>query len=136
MARGDRSKAAYRHIDLSVLPDEHRAEILSDADAGGREFGLQVVEVIHNGPAQAPIYGVYYHDEPLWDDAKKEFGIEEDGDVEKDLTDQAEHRAAEEAAAQRRREEKEIADITGDQPKDDPKPLASKEIEKPHGNKK
>ena len=111
MARGDRSAAAYRHVDISKLPLEAIAEILSDADAGGREFGLRVVEIIHNGPAQTPIYGVYKEDEDRWTEAKKEFSIDEDGDPNLDLTDDAARKAAEDAELARLKEEEELAKI-------------------------
>lgn len=111
MARGDRSKAAYRHVDISKIPPEAIAEVLSDADAGGREFGLRVVEYIHNGPAQTPIYGVYKEDEDRWTEAKTEFGIEDDTDQNLDLTDDAARKAAEEAEFARLKEEEELAKI-------------------------
>jgi hypothetical protein len=71
-----RSKAAYFLVDVSELPADIKAEVLEDANAGGGEFGLRIVEAIHNGPAQQMIYGVYYGpDEDKWNEAKKDLGI-------------------------------------------------------------
>lgn len=70
------SKAAYYLVDISELPSDLKAEILEDAAAGGGEYGIRVVEEIHNGPARANIYGVYYGvDDEKWQAAKEELGI-------------------------------------------------------------
>lgn len=111
MSRKERSAAAYRHVDVSKIPEEARGEILADADAGGREFGLRVVEIAHNGPAQTPIYGVYKQDEETWLETKVDFGIEEDGDV--DMTAKAEAEAAEAAAKMKAAEDAELEKISG-----------------------
>lgn len=112
MARGDRSAPAYRHVDITCIPEEHREEILSDADAGGKDFGLVVVEIAHNGPAQTNIYGVYKHDEERWLEAQAELGFEETNpDV--DLTDAATVAAAQAKAEQDAKDEAELNAIGG-----------------------
>jgi hypothetical protein len=110
MARGSRSAAAYRHVNISSIPVEAREEILSDADAGGKDFGLVVVEVAYNGPAQTNIYGVYAKDEDLWLSAQAEFGFEElNTDV--DLTADAQAKAQADAEAAKAKEEADLAAI-------------------------
>lgn len=122
MTRASRSAPAYRHVDISCIPDEHRDEILGDADGGGAEFGLQVVEIVHNGPAQAPIYGVYAHNEDRWAAAKNDFGFsEERPDV--DLTAVAEMQAGDVAARINAEEEEALLNVTGEASK---KPKAQK----------
>lgn len=117
MARGDRSAAAYRHVDVTCIPQEHREEILNDAEAGGREFGLCVVEQAHNGPAITNIYGVYKGDaEAAWELTKEEFGFsEENPDV--NLTAKAVDDASAAAEAARAAEEAELAKIAGEDKK-------------------
>ena len=111
MARGSRSAAAYRHVDINCIPEELREEILSDADAGGKDFGLTVVEVAHNGPAQTNIYGVYAGEaSDLWDAAKAEFGISE-ANPDADLTADAEAKAQADAEAAKAKEEADLAAI-------------------------
>ena len=110
MARGSRSASAYRHVDTNCIPDEAREEILSDANAGGKDFGLQIVEIAHNGPAQTNIYGVYKHDEERWLEAQAAFGFEE-ANTEVDLTAEAEAKAQADAAAAKAKEEAELAAI-------------------------
>lgn len=116
MARGDRGKQAYRRVDISCIPDEALPEILSDVEAGGKEFGLQIVETVHNGPAVAPIYGVYNFDEERWAETQSEFGFEEElnEDNEEALTKAAQAKAEREAEEARKKEEEEIAAITGE----------------------
>jgi len=75
MDRASRSKAAYSLVDLSDLPRDIRDELIADAGAGGGNYGLRVVEEVHNGPAIAPIYGYYHVDEERWTQAKKDLGI-------------------------------------------------------------
>lgn len=75
MARKERSKAAYFLVDLSELDADVRQELIEDAQAGGGEYGLRVVEMVYNGPAQSPIYGVYFVDQEKWNGAKDEFNI-------------------------------------------------------------
>ncbi|TXH45945.1 MAG: hypothetical protein E6Q97_30580 [Desulfurellales bacterium] len=112
MARGDRSAPAYRHVDLSQFSDDIRAEIIGDAEAGGREFGIVMVEVVHNGPAQTPIYGVYNHAEEQWAQAKVELGIEEAA-TDVDLTAEAAETASQQAEAMAAAETAEIEKISG-----------------------
>lgn len=72
------SAAAYSLLDLSDLDDDLRKDIIEDAHAGGGVYGIRVVEESVNGPARAPIYGVYKDgpDADRWSDAKKELGID------------------------------------------------------------
>lgn len=71
------SAAAYSLLDLSELDEDLRKDIIEDAHAGGGVYGIRVVEESVNGPARAPIYGVYKEgpDADRWSDAKKELGI-------------------------------------------------------------
>ena len=110
MARGSRSAAAYRHVDINCIPEEHREEILGDADAGGKDFGLVVVEIVHNGPAQSNIYGVYTQDEERWLEAQADFGFEE-ANTAVDLTSDAQAKAEAAAEEARLREEAELAAV-------------------------
>lgn len=112
MARGDRSAPAYRHVDLSQFSEDIRAEIIGDAEAGGREFGVVMVEVVHNGPAQTPIYGVYSHAEEQWAGAKAELGIEE-ASTDVDLTAEASEVASQQAEAMAAAENAELEKIGG-----------------------
>jgi len=104
MARINKSKAAYFLVDLTLLSAEDAKLIIEDAAMGGGEFGVRVVEEVHNGPASQPIYGVYYDvvpgtgDETKWNAAKAEFGISVDElGVEKTEEEQLAEMEAEEA---------------------------------------
>lgn len=120
MARDpNKSKAAYTLVDLSDLPADVRKEVMEDALAGGGEYGVRVVEEVHNGAARAQIFGYYHTDQDKWEDAKKELGITgsevDDGEVtgeagtdlrsEAMLRQGAEQRAAAEADAIRTAED-------------------------------
>lgn len=94
-----KSDPAYFVVDISKLEPELQAAIIEDAALGGGVYGVRVVEEVHNGPARAVVYGVYYNtqavgdapgitDEDLWNDAKQAHGI----------SDEAEGESAEEAA--------------------------------------
>ena len=129
MAR--RSKAAYRLIDIGEVPDTHRQELMEDIAMGGVEFGVREVEVIHNGPARQPIYGIYFGpDEAKWEAAQKEFGVEapeglseEEAEArEEALRQQREKDAAEEADRIREAEEAEVRRVTKEEAKDDKSP--------------
>ena len=110
MARG--SKQAYFHVDITEFPKDVRDTLVEDASMGGAQYGLRVVELIHNGPAQAPIYGVYYGDDEVkFKEGLAELAAEYNGDEEVDLTEDAERKAAEQAAAQLAAEEAAIAEI-------------------------
>lgn len=102
--RALRNKAAYTLVDLSELPEDIRAMILEDASAGGKEFGVRVVEETVNGPARAAIYGVYDHDVEAWNAAKEEFGISgeeiDDSEVTAGTLDDGSRESALRAAAQ------------------------------------
>lgn len=102
--------AAYTLVDLSDLDTDLQKDIIEDANAGGGEYGIRVVEESVNGGARAPIYG-YYKDGPdakRWEDAKTELGISgseiADGDVVGaigvDISDPRREAALREAAAQ------------------------------------
>lgn len=111
MARDPKkSKAAYVLVDLSDLPADIKQEVLEDALAGGGEYGVRVVEEVHNGPARAQIFGVYDHDADKWDEAKKELGITgsevEDGEVVATET----HSPLEEAALRQKAEQMALAE--------------------------
>lgn len=130
MARAQ-SKAAYYLVDLSELPTDVKNDILEDAAAGGGDYGCRVVEEIHNGPARAALYGVYYgEDDEKWQKAKADFGISgsevEDAEVipvtpedpakEASLRQAAEEAANTEANRVRSLEEAEIAKIVEPEP--------------------
>ena len=96
---GSRSVPAYRHVNVGCIAEDIRGEILEDAEAGGREYGLKVVEIAYNGPAQTNIYGVYTHDEDLWAAAKAELGIDEQIDPSLDMSSAAAAKAQVDAEA-------------------------------------
>lgn len=110
MARGSRSAPAYRHVDISCIPEELREEILVDANAGGKDFGITVVEIAHNGPAQTNIYGVYKDAEELWLEAQVEYGFSETN-PNVDLTAEAEAKAQAEADEIKAAEDAELAAV-------------------------
>lgn len=142
MARKERSKAAYFLVDLTELDAETRKELIEDAQAGGGEYGLQVVEIVHNGPAQSPIYGVYNFNQEKWDAAKEEFGIsssdvadEEVHGGDPDNTDPRMQAAIHQAAAEEAQriadkvnagEAANVAEIVGADAVDTSKPKAKK----------
>lgn len=70
-----RAKAAYTLVDVSGLPDDVRKAIVEDANIGGSEYGVRVVEEHINGPARVPVYGVYDFDAEKWGAAKEELSI-------------------------------------------------------------
>lgn len=124
--------AAYTLVDLSDLDPKVQKQLLEDANAGGGQYGLRVVEEVINGGARAPIYG-YYHSGPdaeLWDTAKKDLGITasdvDDGEVlpqQPDATDpqraallreQARLSANNEAERLRASAARNVADVTGE----------------------
>lgn len=81
------TRAAYTLVDLSDLDIDLQKDIIEDANAGGGEYGIRVVEEVVNGGARAPIYGYYKEgpDAERWAAAKTELGISgseiADGDV-------------------------------------------------------
>jgi hypothetical protein len=109
--REKRSSApAYTLIDISGLPKDVQRDIIDDANAGGGEYGVRVVEEMVNGGARAPIYGVYKGEEAeRWAAAKKDLGIsaeeiddkEVQGAASFDDSDPRRQAALREAAAQR-----------------------------------
>ena len=113
------STAAYRVIDIESIPEEHREQIMDDANGGGGLFGLRVVEIAINGPAQFPIYGVYDVDDEKWGDAQEDFGFTEktcDSDEdhearEKRIADEAAQKADAAAAAAKAKEDAELEAI-------------------------
>lgn len=126
MARdATKSKAAYTLVDLSDLPADVRQEVMEDALAGGGEYGVRVVEEVHNGAARAQIFGYYHADQEKWDEAKKELGITgsevEDGEVTGEagedpraqaaLRQAAEQRASAEADAIRTAEDESVRQV-------------------------
>lgn len=134
MGRRERQNApaAYTLVDISELPDEIRDDIIEDANAGGGQYGIRVVEESVNGGARAPIYGYYRdgEDAERWTKAKKKFNLSaaevDDGDVVGagvDITDPRREAAIREGAAQRAEqqadriragEDAEVEAITGD----------------------
>lgn len=111
--RSSRSAPAYRHVDIDGLPAEIKTILMDDANGGGKAFGLEIVEVAHNGGAQVPIFGVYKHNEELWAEAKAEFGIDEEGEV--DLTGAAAEAAADAGDALRQQEEEAVRAVAENQ---------------------
>lgn len=88
-------RPAYFLVDIAKIPENIRAEVIEDAAFGGKDYGVQVVEIVHNGTAQSPIYGVYYDVEPAhdgshqgrddetrWNEFKAENGMDDDVDEE------------------------------------------------------
>lgn len=108
-----RKSAAYTLVDLSDLDEQLRKDLIEDANAGGGQYGIRVVEESVNGGARAPIYGVYDDgpDADRWEQAKKDLGIDgteiDDADayvssgVGLEVTDPRREAAIREAAAQR-----------------------------------
>lgn len=100
--------AAYTLVDLSELDEKTKNRLLEDANAGGGQYGVRVVEEVVNGGARAPIYG-YYRDGPdadRWAKAKKDLGISaddvDDSEVvpaQPDINDPRREAALREAAA-------------------------------------
>lgn len=122
MSRSERSKAAYTLVDLSGLPAEIRQDVQTDALAGGGEYGIRVVEEIHNGAARAQIFGVYNgEDAEKWEEAKKNLGISSDEIDDSEVnaaTAEANPRteaALRQAAEQRANAEAEAARTTDDE---------------------
>lgn len=78
LSRNISTAAAYTLVDLGSLEDDElRKDIIEDANAGGGNYGIRVVEEVVNGGARAPLYG-YYRDGPdadKWNAAKKELGL-------------------------------------------------------------
>jgi hypothetical protein len=131
----NQSRQAYTLVDLSDLEDELQKDIILDASEGGGIYGVRVVEESVNGPARAPIYGVYNDgpDADRWVDAKKQLGITgsevDDSEVRAgagvEITDPRRAAAIREAAARqveneadaiRRGEDAEVEAITGAAP--------------------
>lgn len=106
-----KSEPAYYLVDISALTPEQRAEVFEDAVTGGGDYGVEVVEIVHNGPSQTPLYGVYYGEKhELWVQTKEEWGISDDDVLSEDeLREAAEQRAADEAAAADAAEAAELA---------------------------
>lgn len=73
-----RSMAAYVIVNIAAFSEAAQAELIDDAAAGGKTYGLRVVEEYINGPARQPVYGVYKDDEELWNETKAQLGIEEE----------------------------------------------------------
>ena len=109
--RASRGAAAYRIIDIEELPDEVRDDIRADAEGGGGLYGLRVVEVAINGPAQFPIFGIYEDDEDLWEDAQSELGFTGPSSDSDKVTDATARRAEEEADRVKRAEQDELDKI-------------------------
>lgn len=134
MARNNsRGKAAYTLVDLSDLPADVRQEIMEDALAGGGEYGLRVVEEVHNGAARAQIFGYYRdvkkadgtfftrkndaggeveigNDETKWNAAKAEFGITSSDEDDAAVSAEAGNDPRTEAALRQAAEQKAAAE--------------------------
>lgn len=125
------SEAAYFVVNLNELEPSFRQQVLEDAEVGGMEFGVRVVEEIHNGPARSAIYGVYKtvqdgdgkvlsDDEGKWNAAKAEYNVPDSVDDDK-AAETAATTAADAAAAEadrvREAEEAEQRRITKEDPK-------------------
>jgi hypothetical protein len=107
-----RNTAAYRLVDVSSIPSEHYDEVIEDASTGGGLYGLRIVEVVYNGPAQQPIYGVYKEDEEKWKEAQSDFGFTDPGKSdETKISQDASAKAAADAEAKRKAEEAELEEI-------------------------
>lgn len=113
------SQQAYVVIDMSFLPDELRELVIEDASAGGRSYGITIVEQFHNGPAVNPVYGYYKSpnpDEENWQATQNEFGFSYD-DLSADA-DAVRSKAADDAAAEaadiKAKEDAAVAAVTGD----------------------
>lgn len=116
-----RSEPAYVFVDIDSLDPELKADIVEDALAGGGLYGIRIVEEAVNGPARAPIYG-YYKDGPdaeRWAAAKKELKLDDSAEHvdEASLRESAAKAAASEAKKQRKAEDADIAEITGEDKK-------------------
>jgi hypothetical protein len=110
--KNERTAAAYTLVDLSDVDEKVRKDIIEDANAGGANYGVRVVEESVNGGARAPIYGVYDTgpDHDRWVEAKKDLKLSatEVGDDEvytgaggPEVSDPRREAALREAAAQR-----------------------------------
>lgn len=113
-------KAAYRFVDLKALEPLVRAEVTEDAQAGGGNYGLKVVEEAVDGPSRVPIYGVYFgDDEEKWREAQRRLQVRDgslvdiDEEAEDALRAEASAGADAEAAAIRRKEEAAVTAVTG-----------------------
>lgn len=88
-SRSKNSEPAYRLVDLSILDPADQAEVMEDAAMGGADFGVKVVEINHNGPAQTNVYGVYikaaegekHSDLEKWEAFLADCGVSEDPDA-------------------------------------------------------
>lgn len=108
------SGQAYYLIDLNELTPAQRAEVVEDAALGGGDFGVRVVEIIHNGPAQTSLYGVYYGaDDDLWHATLEEFAADGGGELSEEQEDAIRTRASAladaDAAAQEKAEQAALA---------------------------
>jgi len=127
--REKRGRAAYKIVDLSKLDKKIAAELIEDAQAGGVEYGLRVVETAINGASETPIYGVYYgDDEDKFADAEARLRVEdgelvdlgvEDEDAD-DLRRDAQTITDEEAKVATEAEEKAIREVTKDEKTGEP----------------
>lgn len=107
-----KSVQAYSIVDISEFHDEAKQALLEDAEAGGKVYGLTVVEQYVNGPMRSSVYG--YYDAELWEAGKKELGIDQ-GEEELDeeqLRKKAEEEAAAAAELAQRREEAALKAVT------------------------
>lgn len=121
------SAAAYFLVDLSELSAETRQMIMEDAYAGGGDYGVTVVEEIHNGPARQPIFGVYFdtpetalekQSERKWGETKATLGLSTATDAEADpeaLRAKADAVATASAEATQAAEDAELRRITGEE---------------------
>jgi hypothetical protein len=111
------SEPAYRLVDLSILDPADRTEVIEDAVAGGADFGVKVVEINHNGPAQTNVYGVYvkgaegekHSDLEKWEAFLEDVGVSEDAVDEETIRAASAASADDQAAAAEQAEEAELA---------------------------
>lgn len=122
------SQAAYFLIDIMALEPRFRQEVMEDAETGGDEFGVKIVEEVHNGPARTAIYGVYKQvknkageviadDEGKWEKAKAAFNVPDgadDEDEEEKLRAAAATQTDAAAAAALAAEEANVKAVTGE----------------------
>lgn len=97
--RAARSSAAYSIINLAAFAESVHEELVEDAAAGGKIYGVRVVEEYINGPVRQVVYGVYHVDQELWEEAKAQLGIEEEALEAEEPDEEALRKEAEAKAA-------------------------------------
>ncbi len=105
------SKQAYFYVDVSKIPQEAREALVEDASMGGAQYGMRIVELIHNGPAQSPVYGVYYgEDEKKWALAQEELTFDSE-EADDEVLAKASAAADAAAAAQNAADEARVSEV-------------------------